>query len=213
MKVELLYFTPIKTMINGLCMSYGKSPEDYEGREEEALAKCLSHANVHTMPLEMSFIQFRIETKIAVSRELNRHRPLKIVERSTRYVGMTGEDIYVTGALKRELEEIADKTGDLFVWHTAANSYSKYRELVEDCGISKQFARDLLPLLTKTEETVSGSLWDWIKFIKARLHKTAHPDIQEIAKEIYQHLNNIYPLIVNKKTLEAVHKLELEVEA
>ena len=26
-------------------------------------------------------------------------------------------------------------------------------------------------------------------------------------------INYIYPLIVNKKTLEAVHKLELEVEA
>jgi glycosyltransferase involved in cell wall biosynthesis len=84
------------------------------------------------MPLENSLIQFRIETTIDISRESNRHRPLKIVEKSTRYVNLEG-DYYDSKSLIDHINEMNKDIDKTVKW----NQRLIYPQ-VEFIGVSKE---------------------------------------------------------------------------
>jgi thymidylate synthase (FAD) len=204
MKVELLYNTPIETMLNAMSVSYGKSPEFYKGREEAVVSGCFNHANIHTMPLEYSFIQLKVQTTIDISRELNRHRNLKTLEKSTRYVDPSS-DCFEWESLKEQLTDFNVETVSLFL-DGCKNLY----EFLRDNGIAKQFARKILPLCTKTEIVYGGSLWDWVKVIRSRGDGAAHPDIRKIAEEIYNILHELYPNIITPENIQKSFEYEVK---
>ena len=58
-----------------------------------------------------------------------------------------------------------------------------YLKMIER-GMTPQFARDVLPLSTKTELVMTGFVDDWKNFFAQRCAKSAHPQAQELATNL-----------------------------
>ena len=52
--------------------------------------------------------------------------------------------------------------------------------------IIPQFARDVLPLCTKSELVMTGFVDDWRNFFSQRLADNAHPQARELAKNLQE---------------------------
>lgn len=70
-----------------------------------------------------------------------------------------------------------------------------------DCGVAREQARAVLPQNMYTTFYMTGSLHNYIKFLKLRLHPHAQPEIQELAKAMRDMLSDIFPF-----TMEAVEE-------
>ena len=60
-------------------------------------------------------------------------------------------------------------------------------------GMTPQFARDVLPLATKTELVMTGFVDDWKNFFAQRCAENAHPQARELAtnlRELFK-INNL----------------------
>ena len=60
-------------------------------------------------------------------------------------------------------------------------------------GMTPQFARDVLPLCTKTELVMTGFVDNWKKFFAQRCEDSAHPQARELAtnlRELFK-INNL----------------------
>ena len=59
-----------------------------------------------------------------------------------------------------------------------------YFFMINKRGNTPQFARDVLPLATKTEVVMTGFRSDWEKFFELRCANAAHPDMRKLADEL-----------------------------
>jgi len=73
-----------------------------------------------------------------------------------------------------------------------------YRGLIEESGWSPQQARSVLPNALKTEIVITGNLREWLHFFRLRCAKTAHPQMQEVAKMILSDLQSRVPIIFER---------------
>ena len=144
---------------------------------------------------------FKVLTSIGVTREVNRHRVLSILEQSTRYCDYSKDKFdnqisfckpswlnLNTG--KYELILNPDKAwdhciaGDGYLRHTSniAEDVSfleeclrveiKYKNLISVFKYSAQQAREVLPLCTATEAVYTGFAEDWKHFFRLRFFET-----------------------------------------
>lgn len=60
------------------------------------------------------------------------------------------------------------------------NAESEYMYLIDN-GYPPQIAREVLPLATKSELIMTGTLEQWKGFFKLRCDKAAHPQARELA--------------------------------
>lgn len=143
---------------------------------------------------------FCVTTQISTSRELNRVSPNNITEESTRYV-TEGEICRPHWISKKEAEEY--NTDVLYIkacnynaatyLKTCELSFAYYNSLIR-CGLSRQDARGVLPLDTKTTVVYTYSTKEWFDIIKKRVYHTtgkAHPNATIICKLIEQELNEL----------------------
>ena len=59
-----------------------------------------------------------------------------------------------------------------------------YLFMINSRELTPQFARDVLPLATKTEVVMTGFESDWKQFFELRCDSAAHPDMQKLANEL-----------------------------
>lgn len=127
----------------------------------------------------------------AIADEFRTHTTLSTMMRSTRYV-----DASKDGAIefiKPYWYPQADYE-KLFAFEEAMdNATISYRRLRDEYKLSRQEARDVLPLCVKTEMVMCGSVDAWLNFIKLRTAPTAHPDAQKMANEVKSLLMAQYP--------------------
>ena len=64
-----------------------------------------------------------------------------------------------------------------------------YLELLHQ-GQTPQQARAILPNALKTELVMTGTVSQWLDFLKLRLSTNAHPDAYKLAKEVKQIIDN-----------------------
>ena len=79
-------------------------------------------------------------------------------------------------------DDLDNKTYDLL--HSLSEAEFAYLFMLNYRDITPQFARDVLPLATKTEVVMTGFDSDWGKFFELRCDKAAHPDMQKLANEL-----------------------------
>lgn len=126
---------------------------------------------------------FRIICSIGIGRELTRHRVFSFAQESTRYCNYCKEKFGGISFIQPH-------------WYKDANDLVKsdFKSILSDCeeqyftyiedGLKPQDAREILPLATKTEIVMTGTLSQWTQFLHLRLSSAAHPDMRIIAGKI-----------------------------
>lgn len=130
----------------------------------------------------------RFVLPIAISREFIRHRAFSFSEQSTRYCN------YSLNKFGNELTFI-----EPYWWDSCVDERLEFLQSCEIAekmylrmikrGMTPQFARDVLPLCTKTELVMTGFVDDWKNFFKQRCAESAHPQARELAtnlKELFK---------------------------
>lgn len=160
---------------DNLFAPYRVTPEEFEEAGEDARW--------------MMRYTFCVTTQISTSRELNRVSPNNITEESTRYV--TEGEICRPHWLDKE-SNFNDERSRRYIQSCIA-SFKNYNDLIA-CGLSRQDARGVLPLDTKTTVVYTYSTKEWFDIIKKRVYHTtgkAHPNATIICKLIEQELNEL----------------------
>lgn len=106
----------------------------------------------------------------AIANELVRHRVFSFSQESTRYVN------YKEGIEFVRPLPYAMKT----VWWEAMEAAERaYQQLIAD-GRAPQEARNVLPLSTKTELVMTGTIAQWAAMLKLRCAESAHPQMRHL---------------------------------
>ena len=130
----------------------------------------------------------RFVLPIGISREFIRHRAFSFSEQSTRYCN------YSLNKFGNELTFIEPYWWDSCVddrlefLQACEMAEKMYLKMIER-GLTPQFARDVLPLATKTELVMTGFVDDWKNFFAQRCADNAHPQARELAmnlKELFK---------------------------
>ena len=133
-----------------------------------------------------SRITLRITCDRGVSHELVRHRVMSFSQESTRYVnyGKRGYTFiepwwweHQNGVIKH------------FMLSEMKHSVNVYDAMISE-GATAQLARAVLPNQIKTEVVVTATPRQWADFLKLRLDKAAHPDMQRVAHLVQEALGD-----------------------
>lgn len=164
--------------------------------------------NRHWSPFEHSFMTFDIETSKAIGIQLLRHRSFTFQEFSQRYqdVQTISEDMYEGFNLRRQhannrqsSDQDIDYSQNFFydlINDHLLNTTKLYNKMLE-YGVSRETARMILPMCTKTKIRMTGSVRSWIHFLEVRTESHAQLEMQELAKEIKKLVYNELPVIAN----------------
>tara|TARA_R110000822_G_C15180100_1_gene480274 strand:+ start:200 stop:877 length:678 start_codon:yes stop_codon:yes gene_type:complete len=165
--------------------------------------------NKHWSPFEHGSITFEIETSKAIGIQLIRHRSFTFQEFSQRYqdvsrISESGmfEDIELReqSTNNRQSSEkvicpstlvLRNPNGREYDYKDAytlikehmMRSKNLYEELLE-VGVAREQARMLLPMATKTNIFMTGTIRSWIHFLDIRDDEHAQKEIRLIAQEI-----------------------------
>jgi thymidylate synthase (FAD) len=194
MKVELLSITPNAeehiVEVARVSSSRKNKTEDYE----KLVKYLIKHG--HWSPFEHSYMTLEIETSKAIAIQLLRHRSFTFQEFSQRYqdVNELSEFMFEDVRFRKQsennrqssTEEISDiDNRDMYdlVENHLKRTEALYNWLILE-GVSRETARMILPLCTKTKLHMTGNIRSWIHFIGIRDDKHAQLEMQLVAKEI-----------------------------
>lgn len=158
--------------------------------------------NGHWSPFEMVDMTVEIVTSRAISPQLLRHRSFSFQEFSQRYAKATEfepVELRLQGTSKQGSSELIpqhemslmDKVGGLV---NRANDV--YNELLSH-GVSRESARSILPLCTKTRVYMKGSVRSWIHYLQVRTHEHTQKEHREIAEKIMEIFVLRFPLVAD----------------
>ena len=148
----------------------------------------------HESVIEHASVTVRIVCDRGVSHELVRHRIASYSQESTRYCN------YAQDRFGSELAFIKpcfwEEGSEAYqVWvKEMASIETAYFELLQ-MGEEPQKARSILPNSLKTEIVATMNLRAWRNFFKLRTHKSAHPQMREIALPLLQKFKKTIPIV------------------
>lgn len=190
-----------KSAVNAARVSFLK---DSKGKELTARDKNLINFLVghsHTSPFEHMQATFRCTVPLFVRSQVMRHRTFSYNEVSRRYTADNLEfwkPMVFRGQSKLNLQCSEGTTTeqeachDLFN-HCIAETLKHYHSLL-DKGVAREMARAILPQALYTTFYMTGSVHNWVKFLKLRLDEHAQIETQLMAKAIKQDLFELYPI-------------------
>lgn len=175
---------------------------------DEAILRSLAK-NRHGSPFERVVFTFHVETNIGVSREWFRHRIASYNEMSTRYMDMKDEldncYIPIGDAVRRnagkimsyEMEVITDPETIAIIQERMIESYThsfKTYEFLMATGLSREVARNVLPLGMRTAFYVTMNLRSAFNFMSLRNSKQALYEIRYIAAAMETLISSVVPI-------------------
>jgi thymidylate synthase (FAD) len=203
MKVKLLSITPNAeehiVEVARVSSSRENKKEDYES----LIRYLIKHK--HWSPFEHSYMTVEIETSKAIAIQLLRHRSFTFQEFSQRYQNVNAlsqdgifEPIQLRWQAQSNRQSSTDPMNsqvlDSKVAMVLAACEQLYNNLLES-GVSRETARFVLPMATKTTLHMTGSIRSWIHFIQIRDDSHAQKEIQDIAKCIKSIFADALPVI------------------
>lgn len=155
----------------------------------------------HWSPFEFVDMTVEIVTRRSIAAQILRHKSFSFQEFSTRYSTATEIQpikLRKQGKTNRQSSEeiIEDSNLDSLVKAHVEKGKELYDYLIKE-GVSRETARDVLPLSTETTMYMKGSLRSWITYLNVRLHKTTQNEHREIAVAIKDIIVNEFPIISN----------------
>ena len=205
MKVELLSITPNAeehiVEVARVSSSRKNKKEDYE----KLVKYLIKHG--HWSPFEHSYMTFEIETSKAIAIQLLRHRSFTFQEFSQRYqdVNELSEFMFEDVRFRKQsennrqssTEEISDiDNRDMYdlVENHLKRAEALYNWLILE-GVSRETARMMLPLCTKTKLYMTGSIRSWIHFISIRADHHSQKEMQDVANAIKKIVKETLPVV------------------
>lgn len=139
--------------------------------------------------IEMVDAAFFIECSRVVTHEIVRHRIASFQQESQRYVDYSAETVedlfYFDPSLSDDAFDLIEQS-----YKVALDNYNSLRE--DESG-KKQIARYLLPNGTRARIIMKTNLREWRHILKLRMHKSAQPEMQLVAKDIHSQLLAKFP--------------------
>ncbi len=155
----------------------------------------------HTTPFEMVEFKFHIRAPIFVARQWMRHRTASVNEVSARYSIMEDdyflpEHLRTQSSVNRQGSEEEMVGDELLILKQKAScdmAFHVYDDLLRH-GCSRELARTHLPVSTVTEFFWKINLHNLFHFLKLRMDSHAQPEIQVLAKQVYELIKPVVPL-------------------
>ena len=153
----------------------------------------------HWSPFEMVDMTVSIVTRRSIAAQILRHRSFSFQEFSQRYSTATDVqqiELRKQGKTNRQSSEeiILDSTLSKMVDNHLEKSKELYQYLIDE-GVSRETARDVLPLATETTMYMKGSMRSWIHYLDLRCaddtqleHRIIANNIKEIFKENFPNI-------------------------
>jgi thymidylate synthase (FAD) len=197
MKAELLNFFGNDLMVvNAARVSYGKSKDDIDQKDEKLINFLVEHK--HVAPFRHAQLQFRIECPIFVERQLFKHQVgMSANSISGRYVDFSDNYFTVKSLRKQSKSSKQGSEGEL----DRPDLIEKMNSLVEqssqlykdlcDAGVAKEQARIILPLCLETQFIWTGSLLAFMHFWALRLKSDTQEETRLLALEMLNLVKNI----------------------
>lgn len=153
----------------------------------------------HWSPFEFIDMTFEIVTRRSIAAQMIRHKSFSFQEFSQRYsVANSIEDIELRkqSVKNRQSSEelIKDEKLEKFVEQHINNSRMIYEMLLQN-GVSRETARDILPLCSTTKLYMKGSVRSWIHYLDLRCAEDTQKEHRIIANEIKSTFIDQFPNI------------------
>lgn len=207
-KVELLsYFGDDLMVVNAARVSYGKSKDAFDDKDEKLIKYLVEHK--HTSVFRHSQLQFRITCPIYVERQLRKHEigmelglppepNSSINSISGRYVDFS--DTYTLVKEWRK-QSTNSKQGSEGLVDNQDYCTQIEKRVIETCkeaydillseGVSKEQARSILPLNLNTTFIWTGSLLSFLHLFNLRLKSDAQQETRELVQEMLNEIKNL----------------------
>lgn len=197
MKAELLnYFGNDLMVVNAARVSYGKSKNDIDQKDEKLINFLVEHK--HVAPFRHAQLQFRIECPIFVERQLFKHQVgMSANSISGRYVDFSDNYFTVKSLRKQSKSSKQGSEGEL----DRPDLIEKMNSLVEqssqlykdlcDAGVAKEQARIILPLCLETQFIWTGSLLAFMHFWSLRLKNDTQEETRLLALDMLNLVKSI----------------------
>lgn len=197
MKAELLNFFGNDLMVvNAARVSYGKSKDNIDQKDEKLINFLVEHK--HVAPFRHAQLQFRIECPIFVERQLFKHQVgMSANSISGRYVDFSDNYFTVKSLRKQSKSSKQGSEGEL----DRPDLIEKMNSLVEqssqlykdlcDAGVAKEQARIVLPLCLETQFIWTGSLLAFMHFWALRLKSDTQEETRLLALDMLNLVKNI----------------------
>lgn len=155
----------------------------------------------HESVIEHAAVTFKIICDRGVTHEIVRHRIASYSQESTRYCDYSNEKF------SGELTFIkpcfwSDDDENFLLWKSAMEEIEKIYLQMRKNGVRPEQARSILPNSLKTEIFVTMNLREWRHFLKLRTAPRAHPQMREVAVQIYKILSEKLPIIFSDIKVE-----------
>ena len=142
----------------------------------------------HWSPFEMVDMTVSIVTRRSIAAQILRHRSFSFQEFSQRYSTATDVqqiELRKQGKTNRQSSEeiILDSTLSKMVDNHLEKSKELYQYLIDE-GVSRETARDVLPLATETTMYMKGSMRSWIHYLDLRCANDTQLEHRIIANNI-----------------------------
>lgn len=142
----------------------------------------------HESMIEMGDATFFIECSRVVSHELVRHRIASFQQESQRFVKYdqeTPEELFFVPP------EIEGGPWEDEYRQLCADTLTDYRNFRE--SVPPQIARYVFPNATRTRLIMKTNIREWRHILRLRLDKSAQPEMQVLAQQIYDQLVDVFP--------------------
>lgn len=153
----------------------------------------------HWSPFEMVDMTVTIVTRRSIAAQILRHRSFSFQEFSQRYSTATDVqqiELRKQGKTNRQSSEeiILDSTLSKMVDNHLEKSKELYQYLIDE-GVSRETARDVLPLATETTMYMKGSIRSWIHYLDLRCSQDTQLEHRHIADNIKDIFKENFPNI------------------
>ena len=167
----------------------------------DSSAKLISYLikHKHWSPFEMVDMTVAIVTRRSIAAQILRHRSFSFQEFSQRYSTATDVqqiELRKQGKTNRQSSEeiILDSTLSKMVDNHLEKSKELYQYLIDE-GVSRETARDVLPLATETTMYMKGSMRSWIHYLDLRCSQDTQLEHRHIADNIKDIFKENFPNI------------------
>jgi len=193
MKVEITLSTPQVEISNNAKICYGT-------KGDKDITTQLVHGHGHLAALRFAYVTLTVEgISVACQNQVVRSKHLDFMVQSKRYVNMDkGEFEFIMPCNANE----ATKETMTKAWEYSLNVYKSLLE----CGVKKEDARAILPANTSTKMNITGNLQAWWSFFTLRLNSHAQTEIRNLANEIFDQFQHLYPSVFTKEVKEKLSK-------
>lgn len=194
--------SPDQAIVQNARVSYGQGTKS--SNDDKGLIEYLMRHR-HTSPFECVQMTFHMRLPIFIARQFIRHRMFGVNEYSARYSevpdlyyvplveNIKGQDKNNKQGSSGELPEELRKEFAMFLNDVSDSCHQNYLHYL-NFGISRETAREILPVNFYTEWYVTGDLHNFLHFLKLRCDSHAQYEIQEYANVVKEIIRQIAPI-------------------